>query len=168
MKELSRTYLYSIDTDEWTEGEATTTARVDSACCEIKDDAGDIVKILVAGGHCCGLSEGTLKSTEIYDVAQKTWTNGPDLPTEIFWPRSVTAPPGSNYAAYTLTGVHGTEDQKDIYGISKDLTEWTKLGSIQKERAATTLVMISPDLVEGWNCEGKGYMDYLLWLIWLI
>ena len=73
--------MYSIDTDEWTEGAATATARVAPGCCEIKDNAGNIVKILVAGGHL-----GTapfLETTEIYDVAQKTWTNGPDLDTEI-------------------------------------------------------------------------------------
>ena len=146
--------MYSIDTDEWSEGAATTTARVASACCEIKDDAGNIIKVLVAGGH-VGTASPFLKSTEIYDVAQKTWTNGPDLDTEMTNSRLITAPPISSYAAYILTGVHGTDDQKDIHGISKDLTEWTKLGSIQRERAATTLVMISPDLVDGWNCEGK-------------
>ena len=153
-KGLSRTYLYSIDTDEWTEGAATTTARIQHACCEIKDDAGNIIKILVAGGH-VGTAPPFFKSTEIYDVAQKTWTNGPDLDTEINNSRLITAPLGSRYAAYILTGVHATDNQKDIHGISKDLTKWTKLGSIQRERAATTLVMISPDLVDGWNCEGK-------------
>ena len=147
--------MYSIDTDEWTEGAATATARVAPGCCEIKDNAGNIVKILVAGGH-LGTAPPFLKTTEIYDVAQKTWTNGPDLDTEIWNLRLITAPPGSNYAAYMLTGVHGTEDQKGIHVISKDLKEWTKLGNIQRERSATTLVMISPDLVDGWNCEGKG------------
>ena len=151
---MSRTYLYSIDTDEWTEGASTTTARIQHACCEIKDDAGNIIKILVAGGH-VGTAPPFFKSTEIYDVAQKTWTNGPDLDTEINNSRLITAPLGSRYAAYILTGVHATDNQKDIHGISKDLTKWTKLGSIQRERAATTLVMISPDLVDGWNCEGK-------------
>ena len=38
--------MYSIDTDEWSEGAATTTARVASAWCEIKDDDSKICKLL--------------------------------------------------------------------------------------------------------------------------
>ena len=122
------------------------TPRVGAACCEIKDDAGQITKILVAGGY-----SGTekLKTTEIYDISQQTWTSGPSIDSKIHNSRLVTAPFGSSYAAYILTGLRDTDNQKDINGISKDLSQWTTLGSIERERTATTVIMVDKNLIGG-------------------
>ena len=122
------------------------TPRVGAACCEIKDDDGKTTKILVAGGY-----SGTekLKTTEIYDLTQETWTSGPAIDSKIHNSRLVTAPSGSSYAAYILTGLRDTDNQKDINGISRDLSEWTKLGSIARERTATTLIMVDKNRIGG-------------------
>ena len=122
------------------------TPRVGAACCEIKDDDGQITKILVAGGY-----SGTekLKTTEIYDLSQETWTSGPALDSKIHNSRLVSAPSGSSYAAYILTGLRDTDNQKDINGISKDLLQWKKLGSIERERTATTVIMVDKYLIGG-------------------
>ena len=143
---LSKTYLYSIDIDTWMEGASMITPRVGAACCEIKDDDGQTTKILVAGGY-----SGTekLKTTEIYDLSQETWTSGPAIDSRIHNSRLVTAPFGSSYAAYILTGLRDTNNQKDINGISKDLSRWTKLGSIERERTATTVIMVDKNLIGG-------------------
>ena len=120
--------------------------RVGAACCEIKDDAGQITKILVAGGY-----SGTekLKTTEIYDLSQETWTSGPDFNSKIHNSRLVSAPSGSSYAAYIMTGLRDTNKQKDINGISRDLSHWRKLGSIERERTATTVIMVDKNLIGG-------------------
>ena len=122
------------------------TPRVGAACCEIKDDDGQTTKILVAGGY-----SGTekLKTTEIYDLTQETWTTGPAIDSKIHNSRLVTAPSGSSYAAYILTGLRNTDNQKDINGISRDLSEWTKLGSIERERTATTVIMVDRNRIGG-------------------
>ena len=122
------------------------TPRVGAACCEIKDDDGQTTKILVAGGY-----SGTekLKTTEIYDLTQETWTTGPAIDSKIHNSRLVTAPSGSSYAAYILTGLRNTDNQKDINGISRDLSEWTKLGSIARERTATTVIMVDKNRIGG-------------------
>ena len=122
------------------------TPRVGAACCEIKDDYGQTIKILVAGGY-----SGTekLKTTEIYDLSQETWTSGPALDSKIHNSRLVSAPSGSSYAAYIMTGLRDTNKQKDINGISRDLSHWTKLGSIERERTATTIIMVDKNLIGG-------------------
>ena len=122
------------------------TPRVGAACCEIKDEDGQTTKILVAGGY-----SGTekLKTTEIYDLSEETWTSGPAMDSKIHNSRLVSAPSGSTYAAYIMTGLRDTDNQKDIDGIFMDLSQWTKLGSIERERTATTVIMVDKNLIGG-------------------
>ena len=117
------------------------------ACNVIKDDNGIITKVFVAGGW--NTDAGYMKSTEIYDLSDDSWTDGPDFGSAIYESKMITAPSSSSYAAFIMTGLRDADRQKDIDGISKDLTQWTKLGSIEAERAAATVLMIPPNMFDG-------------------
>ena len=82
------------------------------ACNVIKDDNGIITKVFVAGGW--NTDAGYMKSTEIYDLSDDSWTDGPDFGSAIYESKMITAPSSSSYAAFIMTGLRDADRQKDI------------------------------------------------------
>ena len=95
-------------------------------CVKISED-----KILVIGG---GDGNVWLKSTEVYDGRNKMWTTGPQFPKTIYGGQFIKASPGSQFLGYYLGGYGDDGYSSDIYGLSKDLSNFQLLGNLKKER----------------------------------
>ena len=77
------------------------------------------------------------KSTEIFNFNDQKWVQGPTLPCGISSSACVAAPRLSNFACVLVGGE--TEDRssyylRNIYGLSKNLSEWKLLGTINRGR----------------------------------
>ena len=76
--------------------------------------------------------------TEIYNVSEKIWRNGPDLPIGerigINDADCVPAPTGSKYACYLVGGSIGTTHLSKVYALSKDLSSWQEIGDFSVGR----------------------------------
>ena len=119
--------------------------REDHACISITDASGNANKIVVAGGYGSGL----LSTTEIYDVKEGKWQNGPNLIVPVYRSSLVAAPASSNYAAYLVGGWTGSTARNEIQAISKELDQWVHVGNLATERFWHTALQIPPGLIEG-------------------
>ena len=95
-------------------------------CVKISKD-----KILVFGGN-----DGNdwLKSTEVYDKRYDNWSTGPTLPKTIYNGQFIKASPGSKFFGYYLGGYGDDGRSSDIYGLSKDLSNFQLIGNLKKAR----------------------------------
>ena len=96
-------------------------------------------EVFVAGGI------GT-KTTEIFNFQSNTWRSGPDLPKRIYGSQLVKARPSSQYAAFYIGGGYYDEVHSDIYGLTKDLKSFIKIGDLKTSRFSH-VVMVLPDKV---------------------
>ena len=87
---------------------------------------------MVVGGWKYGL--GSLKSSEIYNVSEKIWRKGPDLPIGINRADCVPAPTGSKYSCYLVGGNTDDGYSSKVYGLGKDLDFWQEIGDFGKGR----------------------------------
>ena len=75
------------------------------------------------------------KSTEIFNFNDQKWVQGPTLPRGISSSACIAAPRLSSFACVLVGG--DSEDRcnlQNIYGLSKNLSEWKLLGAIKKGR----------------------------------
>lgn len=94
-------------------------------CMKISED-----KILVIGGF-----DGYeyLKSTEVYHKTNH-WSTGPTMPKTIAYGQFIKASPGSKFFGYYLGGYSDDGRSSDIYGLSKDLSNFQLIGNFKKAR----------------------------------
>ena len=79
--------------------------------------------------------EGASKSTEILNVKDKTWVQGPSLPWETKYAACVALPPAKSFCCVAIGGWTSKKHcSSDVYGLNKSLTEWTFLGNIRLGR----------------------------------
>ena len=98
---------------------------------------GNSSTVVVIGGRDGG--GRILKSTEIYNVSEKVWNKGPDLPIGIVAADCVPAPTESKFSCYLVGGYDGGYSPK-VYALSKDLNSWEVLGDFGLGR--TTFVAL--------------------------
>ena len=96
-------------------------------CFKISED-----KILVIGGR--DENWRYLKSTELYDKRYDNWSTGPTLPKTIAYGQFIKASPGSKFLGYYLGGYGDGGYSSDIYGLSKDLSNFQLIGNLKKAR----------------------------------
>ena len=117
----------------WIEGPSLLIARANHSSCIIQSDDGTTYCIVI-GGYTS--KEGHFsKSTEIFNFNKQTWIEGPLLQCGVVFSACVSSPRTSNFACVHVGGY--TEEKiysQNVYGLTKDLSEWKLLGVIEKGR----------------------------------
>ena len=71
--------------------------------------------------------------TEIYNIKDEMWVQGPTLPCEERCASCAPLPPTSNYACIVIgKGTVENNFSSNVYGLKKNLTEWILLGKTKK------------------------------------
>ena len=121
---ISKVYMYDIGRDRWTEVASMKEKRYTPSCLTI-DGTSTESKVLVCGG--AGRTD-----CEIWRNGQ--WTNGPRVPSSEYGSRMIKPSLNSQYAAFVLGGRESGSTTNKIYGIKKDLTSVTMVGTFQQKR----------------------------------
>ena len=139
------TFIYDIKEDQmkmkniskklssWLKGPPLITARLDHSSCVFQLDDRSTYCIVIGGvtGH----DEKYSKSTEILTFNDRKWVEGPTLPCGINSSACVAAPQLSNFACVLVGGyTEESSNWQNVYGLSKNLSEWKLLGTIKKGR----------------------------------
>ena len=128
-----RTFIYDVQGNSWTEGPSLFTPRVGHSSCVIQSDDGSDKCIIIIGGWTD--QESFLKSTEILDLTDQKWVQGPELAVGMRAAACVALPPSSNFACVVVGGWTKKEDcSSNVYGLDKSLMEWKLLGKIRNGR----------------------------------
>ena len=128
-----KTFIYDIKGDSWIEGPPLLTARASHFCCVIQLDDRSTHCIVIGGET---EHEGKYsKSTEIFNFSDQKWVKGPSLPCGINSLACVAAPRLHKFACLLVGGdTEETKNSQNVYGLSKNLSEWKLLGKIKKGR----------------------------------
>ena len=143
-------FAYNIFNDQWEDMNTPMTQKRDSHACLLIDEE----EIIVTGGYNCYSDSDSdhcdsnsncecvvLKSSEIYNVKQRRWRPGPDFPTEIYKAQFVKAKPGHKYLGYLI-------DYSAIYGLTKDMQRYEKIGDLKRPRNFHTAFVLSESISE--------------------
>ena len=110
-------------------------ARTHHSSCAIQADDGSTQCILILGGQTD--QEEFSKSTEIFNINDQKWIQGPSLPFGVKYAACVPLPPTSNFACALIGGkINDKElwEQKAYslcaHGLNKALSKWSFLGKI--------------------------------------
>ena len=115
--------MYDISRDRWTQVASMKKIRSRHSCLTISTPSES--KVLVCGG--AGRTD-----CEIWTNGQ--WTNGPRVPSSEYGSRMIKPSLNSQYAAFVLGGRESGSTTNKIYGIKKDLTSVTMVGTFQQKR----------------------------------
>ena len=124
--------------------------RANHACTDIKDKAGKVVKILVAGGVENVNAQSALESTEVYDVEKKYWKMGPNLFYPTLGSSLVHADKSSPSYVYLLGGCQYDKNGKrrgncsEVYSLSENTDDWRKVGDLNQPRTDHVALLPSP------------------------
>ena len=121
---MSNVYMYDIARDRWTEVASMKEKRYTHSCLTI-DGTSTESKVLVCGG--AGRTD-----CEIWRNGQ--WTNGPRVPSSEYGSRMIKPSLNSQFAAFVVGGYEPSDETNKIYGIKKDLTSVTMVGTFQQKR----------------------------------
>ena len=125
-------------------------ARSHHSSCAIQADDGSTQCILVLGGQTN--QEQFSKSTEILNIKDQKWIQGPTLPFGVKYAACVALPPSSNFACALIGGEindnHTSRLSSQsltshhtysfcVHGLNKTLTKWLLLGKIDIGAAGT-------------------------------
>ena len=134
-------YKYNIKNDEWEDTNRPLKKSKGWHSCLLLDK-----EIFVAGGIVEDYI-GTNK-TEIFNLQSNTWRSGPDLPRKIYSFQLVKARPSSQYAAFYIGGGYYDEVYSDIYGLTKDLNSFIKLGDLKTSRFSHVAMELPDKVIE--------------------
>ena len=129
-------YKYDIKNDEWEDTNRPMQETRSYHSCLLLNK-----QILAAGGF------GT-KTTEIFSLQSNMWRSGPDLPRKIYSFQLVKARPSSQYAAFLIGGGYYDEVYSDIYGLTKDLNSFIKLGDLKTSRFSHVAMELPDKVIE--------------------
>ena len=114
--------MYDLTRDKWTQVASMKEKRERHSCLTISTPSES--KVLVCGGwrtYC-----------EIWTNGQ--WTNGPTVPSSKLGSRMVKPSFNSQFAAFVVGGYESSDETNKIYGIRKDLTSVSMVGTFQQKR----------------------------------
>ena len=124
-------------------------ARYGHCSCIIQSDDGTTDAIIIIGGD---TDEGITNTTEIFNIKESKWTQGPPLPVGIDRAACVSLPPTmksvSNISCVVVGGqmdirINNKYNSSDVYGLNSSLTSWTHLGKIRRERHGHIVLPLS-------------------------
>ena len=138
-----RSFIYDIKEDSWIEGPPLLSKRYFHCSCAIQSDDGSVESIIIMGGGT--IRESSLsKTTEILNIKNQKWIQGPALPCGIQQAACVSLPLSTEFACIIVGGCTVEEQaSSDIYGLNNALTEWKHLGKIRKARQSHIAVPLS-------------------------
>ena len=129
-------YKYDIRNDEWEDtNRPMRVTRSWHSCLLLNKE------ILVVGGY-------LEKTTEIFNLQNRTWRSGPELPKEIYSSQLVKAAPSSQYAAFLIGGKEDEDTISDIIAVTKDLKSFIKIGELKTARYSHLTMLLQDELVE--------------------
>ena len=114
----------------------------------MQSDDGSTKCIIVIGGLTGHYpSYSCSKTTEILDLENREWVQGPELPIGLDNAACVALPPASNFACVVLGGRTDDKDHYEVsnvvYGLNKKLTEWTFLGKMREGTCNNIALLLS-------------------------
>ena len=140
--------MYQFDGKNWKDSHLDMKERRSWHSCVLVDG-----EIMVVGGW--GDSEfrslssiSNLKTSEIFSLKNNCWRPGPVLRTGIEEAQLVKAREGMKYAAYLIGEIHKSNWQISIYGLSKKLQRFEKIGDLQKGRSAHVALTIPDNIIQ--------------------
>jgi len=138
-------FIYDVRSDEWKEGPSLKLARTGHCSCIIQSDDGTQDSIIIIGGW---TNQGRTNTTEIFNINQSKWTEGPNFPCGIISAACVPLPPTmKSVSNISCVVVGGSTDKglysSEIYGLDRTMTKWTHLGKIKKGRESHIVLPLS-------------------------
>ena len=134
--------MYDVKEHSWLEGPSLLTARCNHSSCAIQSNDGSTKCIIIIGGIMNDQDEDH-KATEILYATEQKWVQGPRLPVEVGSTACVALPPTSNFACVIVVNSTSEESFLYVFGLDKNLSEWTLLGRIEKGRYGYIALPIS-------------------------
>ena len=139
--------MYDVKEHSWLEGPSLLTARCHHSSCAIQSNDGSTKCIIIIGGMIFDQSGieaiPDRKTTEILYATEQKWVQGPRLPVEVGSTACVALPPTSNFACVIVVNSTSEESFLYVFGLDKNLSEWTLLGRIEKGRLGYIALPIS-------------------------
>ena len=131
--------MYEFDGKNWKDSHLDMKERRRRHSCVVVED-----QIIVVGGW-----DGTyLKTSEIFNIQNRSWRSGPELPKGIVYAQLVKAREGMKYSAYLIGGETGSNYLSSIYGLTKDLKKFDKIGDLKKARFGHVALTIPEDMID--------------------
>ena len=115
--------MYAISRDKWPQVASMKEKRRHHSCLTISTQSES--KVLVCGGH--GRTD-----CEIWTNGQ--WTNGTTVPSSTWGSKMIKPSLNSQFAAFVVGGYESSDVTNKIYGIKKDLTSVTMVGTFRQKR----------------------------------
>ena len=144
IKAKNGSWIFDATNRTWTSGPPMRQARWDHGCFSVYTN-NVVTQIIVVGGVCWGRNDPDcpwgspyLKSTEILNIADMTWTSGPDFPYGIDGNRGATGIQ-DGYLGYSIGGVKEVDgegsDALEIMGLqnSNEGLRWVSVGELNGE-----------------------------------
>ena len=119
--------MYDIGRDRWTQVASMKEKRRQHSCLTISTSSE--TKVLVCGGYD---RNAYRTDCEIWKNGQ--WTNGPTVPSSYRGSRMIEPSLNSQFAAFVAGGYESGDYTNKIYGIKKDLTSVSMVGTFQQAR----------------------------------
>ena len=119
--------MYDIERDRWTQVASMKEKRSTHSCLTISTPSES--KVLVCGGY-----DGGDYHTDCEIWTNGQWTNGPTVPFSEEGSRMIKPSLNSQFAAFVLGGSESSGITNKIYGIKKDLTSVSMVGTFQQKR----------------------------------
>ena len=137
--------MYQFDGNDWEDSHLEMKERRQYHSCVLLDG-----EIIVVGGEYRAMY---LKTSEIFSLESNSWRSGPVLRTGIYGAQLVKAREGMKYAAYLIGGYDGSLPSiypylTSIYGLSKDLLRFEKIGDLKKARAYHVALSIPDNIIQ--------------------
>ena len=108
----------------------------------MQSDDGSTKCIIVIGGLTDeGPDEKVLRTSEILDLENREWVQGPELPLGLENSACIAIPPTYDFACVVVGGWSEEETEEgqihssNICGLKKSLSEWKVLGKIKRGRS---------------------------------
>ena len=129
-------YKYDIIRDEWEDTNRPMREKKGDHSCLLLNK-----EIFVTGG-------AFRKTTEIFNLQNRTWRSGPDLPKEIGYSQLIMARPSSQYSAFLIGGYNYPNAYSEIFGLSKNYKSFIKIGNLKTTRRGHVAMVLSDDVVK--------------------
>ena len=145
---MKSTWILDTKTRSWTRGPDTKKARFMHGCFSVKQN-GNVSNVYVFGGESTSIKSITMKSTEVLNVNDLTWSDGPDLPIGM----SSNAGVESNDNQYLGFSVGGDNSRKHlfgkIYGLQKsgENLKWVPYKSMNERRNFASVTNVPSSLL---------------------
>ena len=111
-------------------------------CFSVKQ-SGNVSNVYVFGG-----SPGYMRSTEVLNVNDLTWSDGPDLPIGMYGNAGVESN-DNQYLGFSVGGENSGVYKNTIYGLQKSSQnqKWVAFKSMNEARDSTSVVNVPSSLL---------------------